>query len=245
MKRLGFTLIELLVVVAIIVALLAILLPSLGKATELAQRTVCATNVRTFVQAGLNYLPESRGVLPDLGNSHMGYPGSSPVSPYWINDTGRDWLRKVNGMGRDALYCPSNDAWNQDTFWNEDGTSAFTGPTAVVLGYTWFGNNAYTNDGADASLVWYPAPTRSPVCPNRITDRAFYDVLVTDVTRSFSGTFGAGANHLTGSDVEPTPGEMPRGSGGSNVGRLDGSVTWNPQNDMVRRWSRAGFNFFW
>lgn len=46
MKKKGFTLIELLVVIAIIAMLLAILMPALNKVKRLAQRLVCATNLK-------------------------------------------------------------------------------------------------------------------------------------------------------------------------------------------------------
>lgn len=45
-KNKGFTLIELLVVIAIIAMLLAILMPALSKVKKIAQRVVCATNLK-------------------------------------------------------------------------------------------------------------------------------------------------------------------------------------------------------
>jgi prepilin-type N-terminal cleavage/methylation domain-containing protein/prepilin-type processing-associated H-X9-DG protein len=46
MKKKGFTLIELLVVISIIAMLLAILMPALSKVKKIAQRVVCATNLK-------------------------------------------------------------------------------------------------------------------------------------------------------------------------------------------------------
>src|ERR1041384_2751117 len=73
----GFTLIELLVVVGIIALLISILLPSLGKAKELANRVYCAANLRGMVQSLNIYGQENNDVFPMV---------NQPASPYtWAN----------------------------------------------------------------------------------------------------------------------------------------------------------------
>jgi prepilin-type N-terminal cleavage/methylation domain-containing protein len=63
-QRLGFTLIELLVVVAIIVLLIAILIPSLGRAKSKARTVVCLTHLREIGVGFGTYSADYTNTLP-------------------------------------------------------------------------------------------------------------------------------------------------------------------------------------
>jgi prepilin-type N-terminal cleavage/methylation domain-containing protein len=65
----GFTLIELLVVVAIIALLIAILLPSLGRAREKGKLTLCLNNLRQLGLAAFMYQTEYNGFFPSSGSN--------------------------------------------------------------------------------------------------------------------------------------------------------------------------------
>ncbi|HTV47014.1 MAG TPA: prepilin-type N-terminal cleavage/methylation domain-containing protein [Phycisphaerae bacterium] len=81
--RAGFTLIELLVVISIIALLIAILLPSLAKAKELANRVACSANIRSIIQSMTIYAQSNSGAFPDCPG-----PGSTTYANQATNPTG-------------------------------------------------------------------------------------------------------------------------------------------------------------
>lgn len=60
----AFTLIELLVVIGVIALLIAILIPSISKAKQISQSTVCLSNLRQCGIATTMYTGDFRGMLP-------------------------------------------------------------------------------------------------------------------------------------------------------------------------------------
>ena len=78
-NRVGaFTLIELLVVVTIIAVLMAILLPSVGRARAQAQSTKCKANVRSLLRCDSLYQADNNDVVMPVSGA-----SASPLGKYW------------------------------------------------------------------------------------------------------------------------------------------------------------------
>jgi prepilin-type N-terminal cleavage/methylation domain-containing protein/prepilin-type processing-associated H-X9-DG protein len=93
-KRTGFTLIELLVVVSVIAVLLAILLPSLGKARALAKRVGCGSNLKQLALAWTAYLDDHDGRFYQGGAANFDYGGWKGTKGWWPRP-----LNKYVGLG--------------------------------------------------------------------------------------------------------------------------------------------------
>jgi prepilin-type N-terminal cleavage/methylation domain-containing protein/prepilin-type processing-associated H-X9-DG protein len=88
----AFTLVELLVVIGIIALLISILLPSLNRARETANRVKCASNLRQIGQAILLYSNDSKGPYPRgiySGAAVLTYAGPGVINPPGIQVNGQ------------------------------------------------------------------------------------------------------------------------------------------------------------
>lgn len=222
----AFTLIELLVVVAIIVVLIAILLPSLGRAREQAKSTKCMANLKQNITALLMYSDEYDRICP---------------APVGASGQGADtWGGMLNAKGYLAglgsMACPS---FNSEKFIPGDSSTyskcygmravhssvmVRTNPLPADIQYRMLNIRALINSSAS---VVYPEVTPD------------WFIYLTDTYYRW-GSGEAQVYYFYGQDIAAAPLTSQvvhaRHMGGANAAFLDGHVEFLP----AARWIGTG-----
>jgi prepilin-type processing-associated H-X9-DG protein/prepilin-type N-terminal cleavage/methylation domain-containing protein len=234
-RRRAFTLVELLVVIGIVTVLIAILLPTLTRVREQANRVKCAANLRSMGQALAMYV-QQYGYYPGAG-----YNGQdSDVAVFPVR------LRPFMGRDKRSFNCPSQD---ERCYWTDGGPAPLlpAGAVHVPLGYDpgeplihsfayfSYGYNA-GGDGAnrEKGLGLYIVKAPGPQYRSHSEKRAAAVVRATEMI----AIADSNADGVGDWDLLPVR-SLPKGwpgrvhGGGANVLFCDGHVTWYRQEDLL------------
>jgi len=219
----GFTLIELLVVVAIIALLIAMLLPSLSKATRVARQTVCGMNMRQVVTGANMFATDYAGKLPpfdvddwsivpgNVGTSNVEFR-DRPVFLGWLVQLGYIANTELNSTSSHVFYCPARDPWMRYGYYGGANENTYGGG----LGWPNWG-------GGDSAWARFVEISYYVRIPERIEDtdkhgKRMYmtEVFYTDTT-VLNGVHMSGNTTFFGAPAAHQ-------DGGYNVAKFDGSI---------------------
>ena len=260
-KNKGFTLIELLVVISIIALLIAILLPSLAKAKELANRAVCSANVRGIIQSMVIYAQSNESQFPSVAppasasayNNGVGTPtnGASTSAPAVINSIYTNsyhagnpmaclWLLVLNGqMTPKSFICPSDPIATSPSA--EFNSSQEYYSNFGMMGSATTGSTTGQGESYSIAYPWFGQQVGGWWNDNAASSDLplVSDMAPADVTGS------GNTNRITTTPQSNTYGPYIYNSGnhggdGQNVGFGDDHVTWET-NPYV---GEAGSNIF-
>ena len=117
----AFTLVELLVVVAVILMLMALLMPAINKARDEARSVGCMSNLRSLMAGVILYARDHQGSLPSPNWANAGSPGDMAHELGWLYASNKmAFLSDLQYgtiwpyVGTDRAYrCPADPLYGQ------------------------------------------------------------------------------------------------------------------------------------
>jgi len=216
----AFTLVELLVVVSIILILLAILIPGLGKAREHARLIACQANLHGLVQAHRAYGGNFYDLKPSIYYAVTKWDFSSPDTKWFNTPIGQGLLVSNSYVAFNQLLCPSGSLFDDRRIDAANWISSINAGSSYE--YYW----------RDPSIIFSTANLRNPVTYHSC-DLSGHTAIIMDLNLSIGHQY-IGQYAQRQWSAHPAPGK-------TNIAFSDGSVRCVPDTQVVLKYPAGSF----
>lgn len=262
-QRCGFTIIELLAVVAIILILLALLIPGLKAIKERSQSTTCLNNMRQIGAGMMGYVADNNGFFPWAGGEDRNLKedwvwGGQPKADtqntaYWSKDTAPASFGFHAEAGSIFPYVEHKQPVRNGSGKNGiDETirtiyPVYRCPSTAEIGEA-MRVNFSMNDRVDSKLYDNNAPSDLGVSISHVKRLATKVLLINEDPRTMHNASFAPGGSADGDDGKGTSFQgdalMVMHYGGINVLFMDGHVSRFTQEEILRMQSTEKATYF-